>query len=177
MRSRYNLAFLPVSSDLNRLFYEVAAAYKSGAHGYCLSPGRALPHVTVCQFRADDDAMAAQAVEQFMPRQAGLRITRPYMNAGAGKHDGKVWYGYSVERNADLKGLYESAVWVLNEQGCETLTKPDRAAHPHFTIARFLAEDAALPEPPMHEDVFDQDIRCDLCLGRSDENGQFLGLV
>ena len=63
-KPRFNLALMPRDKDITEALYSHAHTLRKAAAGYCIAPDKALAHVTLCQFRADNDAHAKRITDQ-----------------------------------------------------------------------------------------------------------------
>ena len=177
MLPRYNIAACPVDPVARQGWFDLASRLAVMADGYCLAPGKALPHVTLCQFRAPDDKAARTVVQDFLGRSLILVPNGFYLNPGANEHRGKFWLGHSVGRDPLLMATQKAVVDQLSAHVADVFTRAGDDYFPHFTMARI-----AVPAINLSADFFDhplmnQKIECHIMLGHSDENGQFLSVV
>ena len=162
----FNIAAIP-ATELHPVFFDAASQFAPYATKYCLKPEAALPHVTLCQFRAPDIAAALSLTQNDRGKTLPLKATSLYIK----KRENSFTIGHIIERSALLMALQASLIDHLRQTATEILTGKGDDYFPHVTLARinrlptlassfFLQAETPLP--------------CKLRLGLSDENGQFL---
>ena len=175
---RFNIAAVPIDSALHDVFFRAAESMEEWMDGYKLAQGVALPHMTLCQFRAQTSEQALHLTKDFAGRELCVKNSGIYITAGKADHKGKIWIGYITERmpqviaiQAQIVDHLRSAVpTILNEKGDDYF--------PHFTLIRAgifsgMFDQKLLLSPPLIEN----EIKCCIRLGLSDENGQFLNFL
>ncbi|MDE2030366.1 MAG: hypothetical protein KGI97_07370 [Alphaproteobacteria bacterium] len=175
---RFNIAAVPVDEDLREDFYRAAASLEAFADGYCLARGQALPHATLCQFRAADAASALRLVKGFAGEEIELQNTGLHIRKGEAEHSGTFWIEYAVACAPRLMDLQTRIVGHLQKNAVEIFNKKNEGYHPHFTLVRTEGvlprfDATALFDRRLVGDAFP----CRLWLGLSDENGQFLKIL
>jgi len=142
-KPRFNLALMPRDEDITEALYSHAHILRKAAAGYCIAPNKALAHVTLCQFCADDDIHAKRITDQFIGTACRIKITglyqRPYPADPA-----LLWFGYSVQHDEDLMALQHSAHQSLTKTADSVLTGTAHDYDPHFTLAVFVVVSSAL---------------------------------
>ena len=175
-KPRFNLALMPRDEDITEALYSHAHILRKAAAGYCIAPNKALAHVTLCQFRADDDMHAKRITDQFIGTACQIRITglyqRPYPADPA-----LLWFGYSVQHDEHLMALQHSAHQSLTKTADSVLTGTAHDYDPHFTLARIHNAGPLDIQTFFTSPCLNADIACSVHLGRSDENGQYLETV
>lgn len=178
MPKLYNIALYPSDEECRQEFFLKAGLLGSIEDGYCLRPGKALPHVTLCQFRVLNDNAPKALVNEFVDKDISVDIMGIYLNPGKAEHAGKVWIGYSVKRTSVLIDYQAEIVRALKSSETNILTATGNDYFPHFTLAR-------LPENHPDFDItgylktllINRPVQCTVRLGLSDENGQYLSVL
>lgn len=177
MQPRYNLALLPVEEEIREAFFSSAKLFKQHADGYCLQPGKALPHITLSQFRAENDERAKEIVTDLLGEDVVVNLVGAYLHGGQDEHTGRYWIGYTVVRDGILMRFQETVVDVLSIGGAEVISFMSDGYFPHFTVARLGDLPATINTGFYDNSLIMRDIPCHTCLGASDENGQFLKML
>jgi 2'-5' RNA ligase len=156
----------------------MAAQFSSVADGYCLEDGVATPHVTMCQFRAENELIAKQLVAKFLPKKLSLRFESfCYQEGNELPHLGKFWATLNVVRKEALIKLQTNLNRNIERRATEILTRRGDQYLPHLTLARLAILPSENDTYVVDESIFDVEINCELQLGHSDENGQFLQVI
>ncbi|MBV8938816.1 MAG: hypothetical protein JO089_03120 [Alphaproteobacteria bacterium] len=167
---RFNIALLPEDETFAQRLCGYAQTYlRDAADGYLLGD-RALPHVTLCQFRAED-ARAAFALFQSWahPEECIIRLTSFYVRPA---HQGKLWAGFHVLPTPGLLWLQRRCHLHLQANGLRSLTRA-RPYMPHVTLGLLSTKpDAPLPKP--HGIAPLRAVNCIPGVGISTENGAFV---
>ena len=172
---RFNIAAVPVESVCRKDFFRAAESLGSQEDGYLLAPNKALPHVTLCQFRAQNDEEAIQLVKDFIGEEMVLRTAGVYLSKAGGGRGGKFCIGYIVACSDRLTSLQSEIVDRLRKNSVEVFTKRGKDYFPHFTLARTTKPATKLDEKIVFsERLIEAPLACRVRLGSSDENGQFL---
>lgn len=173
MLPRYNLAALPNDERIHQVYFQQASFLKHKANGYCLEAGGALPHVTLCQFRARDNQEALALTRAYVGRKLSVTPLGIYIRPGEQEHTGRFWVGHLVARHRDLMETQRQAVSNLKGSAPEVFNASGDRYFPHFTLAR-LTSQIDLPASLWISDLFHTEIFCTVYLGLSDETGQYL---
>jgi 2'-5' RNA ligase len=192
MTSHFNLALYPQDAHLASACVALAQAnFKEQASEYLLGEN-AHPHVTLCQFQANEEQLESiwSAVEKLglggvreldlglnSNRKAlKLRFHHFYIKPGFHFHKDKYWLGLAMSATAELMALQKALHTLLTQLNIESPTLP-HAYFPHLTLARCHAADYAHP-PQIRElpalDIWQQDFVFQVSLGRSNEYGAYL---
>lgn len=175
MLPRYALAACPNDVDVQKRFFEWARYLQEAATDYCLSEDKASPHVTLCQFRKQDDKQALTLVRDFLGESLSLCTQGVYVNPRA--RSDVFWVGCLVERSDVLIGLHEAAVQHLQTDNIKALNLCGARYFPHFTLAK-VYKDQWVPTPDFFKNsLLHAVISCRLQLGRLDEAGQWLHTI
>lgn len=177
MLPRYNIALLPTQAAINQAFYKSAKILQPYANGYCLNPENALPHVTVSQFRAKDDAEAIKIFQSLVGKEITVNNSGIYITDGTLQYSGKIWTGFIVNREKTLMDFQEKVVAAISQPDIEVLNTTRDGYFPHFTLALFTTLPPSLPTGFYDHALINTPIPCRPCLGASDENGQFLRIL
>jgi hypothetical protein len=172
---RFNIAAVPVDAAICDAFFRAAAHFAPAAGVYCLHPQGALPHMTFCQFRAENTAHALALMSDELGREVVITNAGFYLRQD---NPGQIWAMYVVRRTSDLVERQTRIANLLQAGEAKVLTKTGGDYFPHFTVANL----EAVPNQCATEDLFsyglvDRDITCRIRLGCSGEMGQFLGMV
>lgn len=170
---RYNVALLPTASHFQNVFADMAHAHFGVVQkDYLLGP-EAFAHITLCQFRAQDEAEALEAFSS-LPHQDDFRISlnpQAVLRAGTDQHKGFFWVEFPVEKSPELAALQRAYATHLAARGIETLTSSRRYA-PHLTLARIPDTfSGALPTLQTNGAPFELSVRPSV--GTSTETGAF----
>lgn len=136
MLPRYNIAACPVDADDSERLFQLSSYLLSSSNGYCLSRDVAFPHVTLCQFRSEDDEAAIDAVRNYLSHDIDVSISEVYIKQHVDS-DG-YWVGFNVLREENLIETQSNIVGSLKSKSVETLVGERDDYFPHFTLARIL---------------------------------------
>lgn len=175
MLRRYNIAACPIDKSDNESLFQLSSSFLLFSNGYCLSVGAALPHVTLCQFRCENDDRAIEAVQKYTGMEFDVSINEIYIKQHI-PSDG-YWVGLNVLRGQKLLHTQSEIVGSLGSQSIETLTAVRDEYFPHFTLARILLGKVPLDLLLTDKQLLNRTIPCRLKLGLSDENGQFVAVL
>ena len=196
MTSHFNLALYPQDAHLANACVELAQAnFKDQASEYLLDEN-AHPHVTLCQFQANEEQLESiwSDVEKldFKAAREGareldfgldsnlkalkLRFHHFYIKPGFHFHKDKYWLGLAMSATAELVALQKALHSLLAKMNIETSTLP-QSYFPHLTLARCHTLDCA--NPPQIKvlpalDIWQQDFVFQVSLGRSNQYGVYL---
>lgn len=172
MLKYYNIALLPTDPAVNDRFVKQASSLRGYASGYLLGDG-AEPHVTLCQFKTDNDeclpAIWAFVKDFRFPKK--LEIERFAVREGTQDHAGYDWVQWQVVCVFDdlqqiiHKRLADDDAYLV------ALTSPETYA-PHLTLARVNEETVSEHNPLAMEIV--PPFKVTLALGRSTANGEWV---
>ncbi|MEJ0063458.1 MAG: hypothetical protein WDO70_09765 [Alphaproteobacteria bacterium] len=176
MLPRFDIAAVPTDPKVVKYLFQAAAQFKSIADGYCLAPDLSFPHISLCQFRAESDAVAVMLASKFSLGGIWLKNTGLYINKGTAEHEGKFWIGYGVARAPQLMDLQAEIADDLQNRLPEVYTKSRDGYFPHMPLARTSAPPSKLAAG-FFSDTLIGNIEYALCLGHADENGQLVSLV
>ena len=178
--SHFNLALYPQDAHLARACVALAQAnFKDQASEYLLGEN-ALPHVTLCQFQANEEQLESiwSAVEKLglEAESLALRFHHFYIKPGFHFHKDKYWLGLAMSATAELVALQKALHSLLAKMNIETSTLP-QSYFPHLTLARCHTLDCA--NPPQIKvlpalDIWQQDFVFQVSLGRSNQYGVYL---
>lgn len=182
MTNRYNIAACPVEARICDQLFEKASLFEGMADGYCLGKGRALPHLTLCQFSAEDDLSALRLAEPFLSfpldiAPVGLYINPDVTGIRESLWPEALWIGYTALRAAALMALQSRILEDMTGKGVEVFTQKGDSYFPHFTLARVRRTAIEFPAAFFAKGVIGDSVGCRVCLGRSDPMGQFLHRV
>jgi 2'-5' RNA ligase len=150
---RFNYALIPVDQTLLNVLRTVAQCCFGRLHdGYILSSND-LAHITLCQFRAESEQAALDALGTFKDKQEAVTQLEEFRyRDGSAMHAGFFWAEFPVRKLATLAALQERCVSHLVRSGIEVLTPVEHYA-PHVTLARLrgkLQNHALLASIPSH---------------------------
>ena len=132
----FNIALLPTDETVNKRFVAFAQANFAETADMYLLGDSALPHLTLCQFRASGAQAAVEAFATWPGRQALAVTVGPFVTE---RNLGKVWAHFLVAKDPDLMSLQAGCYTHLAALGLETQHLPE-TYKPHFTMARLIAE-------------------------------------
>jgi 2'-5' RNA ligase len=166
---RFNLVLLPTDANLQVLFSRISQSYFGDSQdGYMLAD-EALAHVTLCQFRAENERAAIDAFLSFADKQNALLAIQQFrIRTGTDEHNGFLWAEYLVERKQTLLEMQKKCHSHLMSRGHQVLTSVESYS-PHITLARVphLQDNV-----PSIEEIPDKDsIAFRPAVGVSTENG------
>ncbi|MBA4749477.1 MAG: hypothetical protein H2057_02535 [Alphaproteobacteria bacterium] len=176
MKTRFNIALCP-SEKVQEAYFKTASIFQDRQMNYCLTPARALAHVTLSQFNARDTAGALSCAVPFLGRSISVMPLHFYAHLDEAPGQSGLWVGHGVRREESLISLQEEVVGFLKEQRATPLQKTGNDYFPHFTLARIALEDMTLPASIFEAPPMKELITCEVRLGRSDEWGQFLEIL
>jgi hypothetical protein len=168
---RYNIALLPIDAAARCAFVVLARANFAAVHdGYLLGPA-ALPHITLCQFEAEDEEAAVGGFRSWRDKgDLRLQIREFRLRPGVSAQFGWLWAEFVVEHRPALFLQQKSCVEHLKAAGFAVLTQV-ATYNPHLTLAR-LAEGAREVPPP--NPPYRHRLGFRPALGPSTENGVFV---
>lgn len=173
----YNFAYRPADPAFAEACVEFAQKrFGSMADGYVLAPDKALPHVTVCDFSAEE-ALLPGLWQKLAPQIAptiDLEFDRASARTGTGPHTGFVWCELGVIRTPLLVEQQEIIASELKKQKLVCHTGLGADYSPHLTFARvpqpsFVNSGAFFPEALLDPEPR----RFYFSLGLSNENGVY----
>lgn len=169
---RYNIAFLPTDVELAANMVSLAQQYFNDLHnGYVLGDG-ALPHITLCQFRAPNDAMAISAYRNFSDKDIiTADIYKFHVREGKRINAGSFIAEYKVVAADNLIKLQQLCHDHLLSLGLEVLT-PAADYSPHFTLARLAASTERMPS--LSDLQYTDQIELRPAVGLSTDPGAFI---
>jgi 2'-5' RNA ligase len=169
---RFNIALIPVDQSLRDELQLLAQSYFSATQdGYILASD-ALPHVTLCQFRAQDQQSALDLFHSFGARKnEGLTLKDFRLRKGTAPHAGFLWAEFPVEKSRSLIDLQRDCFFHLKDGKVEVLT-PVETYSPHVTLARLAREPDRVPSG-LHR-LHQKPVPFSLAIGVSSENGVFI---
>ncbi len=182
MTSHFNLALYPQDAHLVSDCVALAQAnFKEQASEYLLGEN-AHPHVTLCQFQANEEQLESiwsevEKLELELNLKAlTLRFHHFYIKPGFHFHKDKYWLGLAMSATAELMALQKALHTLLAQMNIESPTIP-QSYFPHLTLARCHTLDYA--NPPQIKalpalDIWQQDFVFQVSLGRSNEYGVYL---
>jgi hypothetical protein len=175
MLPRYNIAACPIDPNDSERLFQISSHFLPASNGYCLSPGIALPHVTLCQFRSENNEAAIDAVRNYLSLEIDASVSEIYVKQHVDS-DG-YWVGLNVLRGDNLLHTQSAIVGSLKSKSIETLVGVWDDYFPHFTLARILLGKVPLDFLFSDKALLSRTIPCRLKLGLSDENGQFIAAL
>lgn len=176
MKTRFNIALCP-SEEIQEAYFRTASIFQDKQMNYCLTPGRALAHVTLSQFYARDTAEALACAAPFLGRSISVMPLHFYAHLNDVSGETGLWVGHGVRREESLISLQEEVVDFLKEQQIYPLQKTGNDYFPHFTLARIALDDVTFSAGVFEASPMKELITCEVRLGRSDEWGQLLEIV
>ena len=139
------------------------------ADGYCLS-NSVFPHVTLCQFMA----------EKALPIEGAsfdVAFKKPNLRDGAGMHDGYTWFEMVVVPSPELIKVQESIANKISVLGGQISTGVGDDYYPHLKFCRIKKDMIHRLENIKVPDEFFVPVKgWRFEVGRSDKNGQYLGI-
>lgn len=172
--NRFNIALIPSNPVFQELFARLAQTYFSTIQDEYILGENALAHITLCQFFADTEQAAVNAYSTFVDKAiAHLFIHRFNLRKGEGRHTGKFWAEFLVDREPDLLERQRKCYHHLIENDLRPLT-PVETYSPHVTLARISHEVAELPLISL---IPERRFECYLALGNSSENGKLVNII
>ena len=168
----FNIALFAESDDLIADCTKFARSnLEQYADGYLLGED-AWPHITLCQFMADESQVASiwSAVSNLRADPIKLCFGHIYILSGGSIHMGTHWVGFAVTPNAELLNLQKAVNDKLASCKIESITKPS-SYFPHLTWGRVKpgANLSFQHFPPA--EFFQREYTFKLSLGRSDNGG------
>lgn len=173
MQQRFNIALLPVDPGISQLLTQFSrSSFLEINDGYILGED-GLPHITLCQFRAKDEATALKAFETLTPKKPiTLATTKLYARPGTPPANaGKFIIVVGIEKTQELLALQNNVFNHLERAETEPLTKPETYS-PHITLTRLAAEPHGLP--PFEDFPFGAPLEFFPNVGLSTESGVFV---
>ncbi len=171
----YNVALLPTDQKLFSNLTAISREYFLDVQDdYILGP-EGLPHITICQFKADDVELARRAYHDFLlhfdAKVFTVDIEKFNVRTGTLANAGKFIAEYKIKHQAELIDLQLKCAKVLADFNLNSLT-PTQTYSPHITLAR-LSE---LPDKtPSQDDLaYISNIETRPSLGLSTERGVFV---
>lgn len=139
--------------------------YSKISDGYCLS-SKVYPHITLCQFEADDQPMI------FNENVFNPIFTHADIRNGKGIHKNHSWIEWVVQKDQWLMDLQSSVTGALQSEGVKLTNASAEEYCPHMTFCRIPINrkdnvPLAAIEQSQRPWIF--------TIGSSDPNGQFLG--
>jgi 2'-5' RNA ligase len=174
---RVNLALRPDDAAFEAAIIASAQKHFSAtADGYLLTPNAALPHVTVCDFEAEEASRAElwESLSAICANNIELVCDSTCTRLGQRKHEGFVWIGLEIVRSRELVVLEEKAHDFLNKKKVNFHSPSGAIYWPHITFARLKKADAkSLPLFFPDELLSAKPRPFHLTLGLSDVNGVY----
>ena len=161
----FNAVLLPDVDFRDRVVDYAQDKYSDISDGYCLSH-KAYPHITLCQFEADDPPMI------FIDGLFNPVFTEPKIREGKGNHQGYSWVEWIVQKDDWVVQLQDTVRGALESEGIKVTAIEGEDYYPHMTFCRTPKEisddiELAMVEQSNKPWIF--------TIGSSDLNGQFLG--
>ncbi len=161
----FNAVLLPDVEFRDRVVEYAQEKYSDISEGYCLSH-KVYPHITLCQFEADDQPMIF-VDELFSPVFTEVNIRK-----GKGIHQGYSWIEWVVQKDDWIVQLQETVRGALESEGINVINENGGHYYPHMTFCRIPEEKKGSTPLAVVEQVNKPWI---FTIGSSDRNGQFLG--
>lgn len=171
MVSYYNLALVPRSQALVESVTMLASANFAGQASDYILGTHALPHVTLCQFKAEPETLAF-VFAALEPVVIDLQFTGIYIRPGAKIHQGKYWAGLYVKVAPSLLDLQKQMTETLKILDLVCLTDSDSYV-PHLTWARLNVDKPIAFTVLPDQSTFTQTYKFDLTVGESNELGMY----
>ena len=179
----YNVVLLPPEPLKMAVISFAQKIFNGIASGYCLSPDKVFPHVTLCQSYMDTFQAASMAENVKVYAKATETISLSFngfyvQHTPAGREDISAFYcGLSVSQpHPELLSLHNQIVSLHKNAGMNPLNAAGELYWPHLTLA-LIKDDAALPSMIFNPMFWREYRDWTLMFGRSDVYGQFLGPV
>lgn len=179
MTSHFNLALYPQDAHIASACVALAQTnFKDQASEYLLGKS-AHPHVTLCQFQANEEQLESiwSEVEKLglEPESLALRFHHFYIKPGFHFHKDKYWLGLAMSATPELMAMQKALHTLLTQMNIESPTLP-HSYFPHLTLARCHTADYG--NPPQLKvfpalDIWQQDFVFQVSLGRSNEYGVY----
>lgn len=172
---RYNIALLPIDSMLKEEIIRISRLFFADIHDNYILGTEGLPHITLCQFKADNPDTALNAYKHLVRQEnltvpGTLYVEKFQVRAGTLVNSGTFIAEYKIKPDKKLTDLQFRCAEILNACGLENLT-PSQKYSPHITLARLLS----VPEQtPTIEDLqCTAEFKPGLSIGCSTESGVF----
>lgn len=172
---RYNIALLPIDSTFKEEIIRISRLFFADIHDDYILGTEGLPHVTLCQFKADSPDTALDAYERLIASENltvpdKLSIEKFQVRAGTLVNSGTFIAEYKITPDKNLIDLQFRCAEVLDTCGLKNLT-PSQKYSPHITLARLLS---VPKQTPTIEDLqCAPEFKPGLSLGLSTESGVF----
>lgn len=168
---RFNIALLPTDVLLHYIFEGLATKhFQDRADGYLLGT-KALTHITLCQFHAENAQIAASAFYLWGGKKTiDLHLGAFNIRQGKDLHRDKYFAEFLITATPELIEMQSHCVDHLTQLGIPSLT-PAENYTPHITLARLGASpDAGLKLDFAHNESF----LVQPAIGLSSETGMFI---
>jgi len=174
-QQRYNIALLPEVSGLRDNIIRISRKYFLDIQDeYILGP-EGLPHITLCQFKADNLEQAVNVYNELLSREKidSIKPTIEKFNTRPGKlvNVGKFIAEYKIKPAPDLVNLQLRCADRLSSYKLKKRT-PSEGYSPHITLARLSSAPDRIPTKQDLNCPVDFSVR--LSLGLSTESGVFV---
>jgi len=169
---RYNIAFYPHQQDFASHCVSFAVSnFFDAADDYLLDGVTAHPHVTLCQFEAEEDQLPDiwnRALQICAPKRM-LKLGELFIQ----ERPNHIWAGLEIIKTPELEREQAELVKMLAGQGIKTFTKPGADYFSHLTFASLIE----VPERMMRSAVTGAEQPFFLSLGRTGENGVYQRII
>jgi 2'-5' RNA ligase len=137
----YNLALRPRDESLSKTLTDLAQTNLADRPaGYLLGNNNALPHVTVCQFKAQSNQINEIWRRAISLKNTTVELYFSHLYISQDKKDaGLLWIGLAMKGQAALSRLQEDVFNMLAKAGIKGTTLPEEY-FPHVTWARCRAD-------------------------------------
>lgn len=171
---RYNLALIPKTKQPS--FIACAQQFQDDTTDYLLGP-QSIPHITLVQFRTDDDSVLEQiwhtASQAFTSLEMPLMLTGPHWIDDM-KREHFIWLQLMPHEPNDLHHIHMKLVAILNHYSILPINRSLELYEPHLTLAHTAHSAFINTLQAQHTEISDEFY---LALGLSDEIGQFLKII
>jgi 2'-5' RNA ligase len=174
MSDFFNIALLPADENLAyTCTYLAQTNFKEQSAEYLLGDD-AYPHITICQFRAEQDQANQiwSSIENMQTESILLKFGHIYILPCSGIHAGKTWVGLTVIKAVKLVQLQKSIYETLSKLGVESATKATNYS-PHLTWARCEGDKPITITLMPPKELWQKQYAFNLTIGLSDINGAY----
>lgn len=170
MSEYYNIGLLP-DEVTSTLLIENANLLRPHTNGYLLGDN-ALPHVTLCQFTADEAQLTSiKSALDTLQKNISVRTLNQEIRTGTGLHQGFDWVQTAIESMPELWTLQKDVFELIIKHQADALNHPD-TYEPHITYGRVANKMCDNSVLSLFKDLPDT-LHLTLGLGRSTPNGEW----
>ncbi len=160
----FNAVLIPPDNYKTQIMDFCKNNLQSLSDGYCLGE-TAFPHITLCQFKA---AFVPNITPQGFYSPVLLDVNH---RKGWGKHEGFMWYEMRLQKDKKITTMQRIIADQLMESNAKLTTPLDDFYAPHITLCRYVES----IDVNVNEALLKLPKNWTFEIGRSDQNGQYLG--